>query len=484
MMLKPTINHTRFILSFFLLAFMISLYDRAPDNDEAILAEHSYWLVEDGVPKGVMYGCMGVGWEDRLYVYHRLFVLTGAALIKTFGLSLFALRLFMLGIIGAFCLTLRSYWRDHFPAENPTGLILSLTLVFSYALFITFGYMWRPEVMVMTFGFLVYYFLQRYLSGHSLKYIVPAGLFAGMAALTHLNGVIFIGAGGLLLLLHKRWGHAVLFGTIGGLVTLLYFWDIGSMEEFEALRWQFANDPVLEKREFEWYAPAVKALNDHKRYFHKPREAAFSVLLMVALIVGAKNLWKRHRDLIIYGGSAGLALGAISHGHTSKYGLLIMPYMLLLIVHSYLGLQDKKKKGLLTGVFVLYALVQLVYTGKLISSQVNLPDRNSMIAAQIPEGSTVYGPATFFYNEVENYRLYTTQAYNLRVNRYYNLSWSKEDFFSFAKEMEAGYVVIDFKLQNDLIYKTFTEEEVTEGQSWYGYKVINRGRDYAVLKRM
>lgn len=473
-----------FTLGLFLILFAISLYNRKPDNDEAILAEHSYWLVEDGTPKGVMYGGMGVGWEDRLYVYHRLFVLTGAALIQSIGLSLLGLRLFMLGIIGAFCLTLRSYWRDHFPTQHKEGLVLSLLLVFSYSLFVTFGYMWRPEVMVMTFGFLAYYFLQRYLTGNSLKYVIPAGLFAGMAALTHLNGVIFIGAGGLLLLIYRRWGHSVLFGAIAVLVTLLYFWDIGSAEEFGALRWQFANDPVLEKRDFEWYAPIVKALNDHKRYFHKPREAAFTVLLIVALITGGKKLWRNHRDLMVYGGSAGLALGAISHGHTSKYGLLLMPYMLLLVVHSYLGLVHNRKKAVLAGVFVLYAVVQLVYTLRLISESVDLPERNCIIASDIPKGATVYGPATFFYNEIENYRLYTTQAYNLRVNRYFNLSWSKEDFFRFADEMEADYVVIDFQLQNDLIYKTFSEEEVTPGKSWYGFEVIDRGRDYAVLKRI
>ncbi|MFA0962555.1 hypothetical protein AB9P05_12190 [Roseivirga sp. BDSF3-8] len=479
-------NERKFLwlfLSLVLLLFAVSLFERTPDNDEAILAEHSYWLVKEGTPKGVMYSGMGVGWEDRLYVYHRLFVLTGAALIHSAGLSLGLLRAFMLGITIAFCLVLRQYWHREQNQKSPEGLMLSLIIFFSYSLFITFNFMWRPEVMVMTFGFLGFYFIKAHLTNSSVWHVLSGGFFAGLGALTHLNGVIFIGAGGLLLLAHRRWGHALLFGLAGGLVTLLYFWDIQSTADWEGLRWQFGNDPVLEKKDFVWYAPLVKILNDHRRYFHSPREASFSLLFIVALIAGGKSILKKHRDLILYGGSAGLALAAISHGHTSKYGLLILPYMVLLLVHIYLETDKRWGVRIMQGAFVVFGVIQLYYITDMIRQHVDLSARNSRIAESIPEGSTVYGPATFFFNEVENHRLYTTQAYNLRVNRYYNLTWSKEDYFSFAREMDADYIVIDFQLQNDLIYKTFTEDEVQEGKEWFGYRVIKRGGDYAVLKR-
>lgn len=70
------------LLIIYLLIYFISLPTRRPNEDEAILAEHSYTLLREGVVKSYMFEGMGLGWEQKQYHYHKLFIFLGALFVE------------------------------------------------------------------------------------------------------------------------------------------------------------------------------------------------------------------------------------------------------------------------------------------------------------------------------------------------------------------------------------------------------------------
>ena len=224
------------VFSFSLLLYLISLIDRYPHLDDAWLAEHSYWFAKDGVAKSkLMTGFAGS--EDRLLLHHKLFTLQGAAIIRLFGFHLavmesVALLYFLLFI----CMFWSFLDRLNFRFDKKTK-VFAVWLIFFNPLVFEFSYVFRPETMLMTLGLVSYLFIYKSLAQeiatkYSLWYSLVAGLFAGMAMFTHLNGIVFASAGFLLFLLRWKPIKLLLF-TLGVLfIGTGYFFDFNSFADF------------------------------------------------------------------------------------------------------------------------------------------------------------------------------------------------------------------------------------------------------------
>lgn len=490
---RSDLNKIRILLLVLILTFasllLLGLPNRSLHIDEAILGEHAYWLARVGKVKADMYSGIGVGWEEQLLVYHRLFIWTGAGIIALFGLSLTALRLLSLAFTALLIYLLYQYCRQFLqPGRKDDHLIflLSLLLLLCNPLFFTYSYMYRPEVIEACLGFGSFFSLSVFLKNNRKKFLWLAAGLAGLAALTHLNGLIYIGAGTLLLLYRRQTLAAVSFALAASVVTAFYAIDLLTPDAWERFITQFRGDPALEQENLSITGRIVKFLSEHKRYFHDFTTIPFSLLFLLSLLLNIRFLWKEQRDLLLYPFFAALGLAAISQGHTTKYALLFLPFAVLLIAAGFrrLLMQKPFRSRLLLTAILCYAGIQLYYVHGLYGKEQDVSGRNKAIARHIPAGSKVYATASFFFNEVENYKLFSTQAYYLQVLRYHRLSWSKKDFFTHINSLGSEYIVLDLLFQDNSIWQTFQAEDFTPGREFYGYRVIESDDNFVIMKKL
>ncbi len=184
-----------------LIVFLFSMWNRFIYIDDAFFSEQAYWLAKDGVVKTVslidFLGC-----DVRLFSYHKLNILVGAGLIKIFGWSVTPLRTFTLILYVLFLLVFTQYSMQLLNTKTLNQQVLiALFFLIVNPLIVLYAFTFRPEIWVMFFGFISFVKLdQSRNSNLTVKNVVLAGFMAGLAFLTHLNGLIFLVAGAVLLI--------------------------------------------------------------------------------------------------------------------------------------------------------------------------------------------------------------------------------------------------------------------------------------------
>ncbi len=293
------------ILTF--IGFVISLINRYIYIDDIFFGEQAYWLAKSGIVK-VPSMLDFLGGESHLFCYHKLFIFIGAGLIKIFGWSDTPLRgisiLFTLGLIISMYYYLKSK-----PEFYQKGLfLLVLFFFFVNPLIVLYSYTYRPEIWVAFFGFLSYYFINKIIyRNFENKHAILAGIFAGLAFLIHLNGLIFPVAGFFILIIYKKYKALLLYVIAGGIVGLLYFWDLWQGNNFTIWLYQLKNwpDPVASNYFSNGFLELlkniiIKLLSEHQRFFWSPNVWALSLYFLFSVIFNWKNLYKQHRVLLLY----------------------------------------------------------------------------------------------------------------------------------------------------------------------------------------
>ena len=279
------------------LLFAASIPNRWMDHDEAMLGEVSYWWWKIGYYRSILHYGLPNGWHEIQYSTHKAFVLLGAGLVSVFGWSLTVLRIVPLFFTAALILLMRSYLRHRFPKQRSLAG-WAIALLFFQSMFLVAGFRYRPETMLMTLGFLHFWMLENYLLERKLKYLILAGLAAGFGIFTHLNGIAYLGAGGLLLWSYRRFGVSFLYGFLALLIGSLYFHNMMGPGEFQAFLIQYRRNPNLSEADWQWYSPIVKLLSEHLRFFHSAREAITTLFFLVALIGSWSTLRSRLTPLL------------------------------------------------------------------------------------------------------------------------------------------------------------------------------------------
>ena len=471
--------------------FISSLPYRTLNIDEAILGEHAYWLAKQGKVKADLYAGTGVGWENELLVYHKLFIWAGAGIISLFGLSLPLLRSFSLVFAFGLCTLLYYYCRNYSSLPKKEALnvyLLCMLLLLLNTYFFAFSFIYRPEIMLACLGFGSFYALSSYLKKEKKRWLILAAVLAGLATLTHLNGLIYIGAGGILLFINRRFQAAFLFGLVAAAVSSLYAANmIMDPESWERFIWQFKGDPAIEEEDLSVTDRLFRFLQEHKRYLHSYVEGAITVLFLLAVLLKGKYLWNHHRNLLLYPLICAFLLACISQGLTSKYPILFLPQAILLIALSfYHFLSDSfSRNKLVTACMLLflYAGIQLHHSLKLFKSGMPTIERNALIGSHIPEGSYVYSNVSFFFNEVEKFKISGLIAYELLAHRYQKAEWSKEGFFQHVNSLGCNYIVFDL-LSNDMFVKDlFSPGDLEVGKNYYGFQVVRSEDGYVIMKQ-
>ncbi len=262
------------LLIFQLLLLAINIPGLYVDFDDAWLGEQAIMFARDGIVSSEMFQDY-LRYNERILVYHKAFIWTGGLFIKLFGLSLYSLRLVSIlfglilsGLIYLFC---KKYY-------NSTIFRLTIIILLACPLIFRYAAIFRPEVMLATFGFGSFFLLYEYIKSNKTKFLILSAIVAGFSVLVHLNGIMFIGAGVVLLLFNKRWSGFVTFSTLSILIASLYFYEaLGNMELF---RLQFASDPSNAGSNLQWYMPFKNLISEHKRLFRKPEIYGITILFL------------------------------------------------------------------------------------------------------------------------------------------------------------------------------------------------------------
>lgn len=468
--------------------FAVSLYHRVPDEDESVIAGHSYFFNKLGYVKSDLYGGYlegGNAWEIRQYAYHKLFVLTGALFMNIFGFHIFGFKLISLVFSILFLAILYRYLKKFTPDFSVPFYLLTCSLLFFNYFFFDSSFKFRPEIMVMSLGFLSFYFLESGFSNKTRYYFMLSGMFAGLAAFTHLNGLIFSFAGILLIVLKKDFRNFLLFGIPGGAFSLLYLFDIHSFKEAEALLHQFRTDPNV----FDKVPLYVGLLNEHMRFFHSPKEIVLTLVFLFSLIFNFKFLRKNLPDLLLYLLFLVIGLAILAHGKSSKYLLNYLPFMSIIIALGYREILKQKNSIKLTGSILMMAfiLVHGFYNIQIIRSRIDISEHNKMIAGFIKDkNAKISSPSVFVFNEITNFSSIRGEiAWDHHYYAFHpNEVKSLENYFSFAQQNGDNYIVIDKTTKSREEILDIFNLPVQVNDSLYGFKVIERSPALIILKRI
>lgn len=473
------------------LLFIFSFWNHPPGVDDAWIGEHAYWMSKLGYVKSeLMHGITNQ--HIRNIVHHKFFTLLGSGFIYIFGFSLLSLQsVNLVAIICFFYVYIRYLTKNGTAAETWTGILLMAVnaLVFQYSL------AYRPEIIVMTFGFLSYIFLEKaILYPDTKKFLAGSGLFAGLAAATHLNGLIYIMAGGLFLLLKKRPLHAFIFGLCALPTFGIYFYDF--TPEYNVAFWhhQIYDAPALVKKsEFPDFLRFLsKPFREQQRFFHSPKEISLTLLFIFALVV-SRSKPKIISSPLMYFVLLVFSLMLISVHGTTKYLLLYMPIMMIVIVKSLGTLfndhpippSSQQKPNLMTRwamLFIaLFVCTQSVYNIYQSLEKYNPDDNRQLVLKHLGNDTrhlNILAPMNFVFNEIDHFHRIQGDL-GLSDLQKSGKPMHGKHLLQYADSLQLDYLIITKEYRKDFGMDTFPEQQ----RMLNGYKTITRNNDYEILKK-
>jgi len=446
-----------------------------------------YWLNQEGFVKSRLFVDMGQDWEARQYHYHKLFVIAGALGISVFGFELTMFRWISMVCFIVFIGLLWLFVKQHREGLTSRDYFIILLLLLCHSSIFQFSFTYRPEVMVMMFGFASFVLLCTAKQSTSLANVVFSAIFAGLAAFTHLNGLIFIAAGFVVLVLDKHFKQAITFGFVGSLTALLYLYDINGLAEFSLLKQQLFEDPNILEKDYQAAGIFIKLLKEHERFFHSPQEISFSVLFFLAIYFNFKKIIEQYRRHLFYLIVLVVSLALLSHGKTEKYAIIYYPHMaffIMLWIKVILDATSKieiQRKFLVT-FLVLYVGIQSHYFYDIIIKHEDVAGRAKQISQSLPKDCGVLlAYDGFIFNEIDNHKIDGYLGYLWYHSNYIYEDPSAKSFFEFVNRHDYKCIVIDLKTGHD-----FTQAigiiDANIGEQYDSYQVTAVTDSYVTLK--
>lgn len=448
------------------------------NEDEALLAEHSYRLLTEGNVRSEFFFGMGSGLEFIQLQYHKLFIILGSLFSSLFGNSLYSFRAVTILFSALFVFVYSKYILQ---TESKIFLYLTLGLLFLQATFNTFTMIFRPEVVVMFFGFCSWLFIEKSIKEDSiLTYL--AGIFAGLALLTHLNGIIFVIAGFCLLLFRRKYKAVLIFTLASIAVSLFYFWDITNLELLKLWFTQFRNDPTMvEKKSNFALSIIMNLLSEHKRFLHSGEEISLTLLLVASIALSWKFLIKEKKNLLIYLLILAISLGVIAHGKTVKYQLLYFPFIFIIISYAFFVV-SKKRRAIISVFIALFVLVNMYSSFRSLNFKYSPIELNHRAAGMMEKGSNVMVRERFFFNDGTEFNLRSLLAFTWKYERYLKQEYTIKEFFEFNIETQNKYIFIDLQSFDSKLLNMIDELQLREGEERFGYKLIKKDKDFYLFK--
>ncbi|RZK46771.1 MAG: hypothetical protein EOO94_02060, partial [Pedobacter sp.] len=312
--------------------------DNIPRTDDEYLGEQVYWLLKAGKAKSNL-GYGDLGYDHYQSMYHKLFVYCGYLSSYIFGWSLYALHLVSYLCFIVFVFLLNYYVKTLRPSSqsNLQWMVLVL-LLFNQDLLYSIG-TFRPEIMVMMLGFAAYISLERYCRSGSYKHLSLSAICAGLCMFAHLNGLIFIMAGCGLLLFQRQIKAAIFYGLIATVAFLPYFADVLYYADMAYFFRQFAADPVVHSGTSHWYGFLVRIAEEQIRFLFTEKQIVLTATLVLILLFTYRTIKAKHRSLLIYTLLLVLGLALVCPSKSTKYMVLYLPFLYIIIVLGWLTLE-------------------------------------------------------------------------------------------------------------------------------------------------
>ncbi len=487
--MKIKLTSRLYYLVFVLLAvvYLLGFYFREPNLDEGIIAEWAYWLANTGVAKSVLYTPMQTGTEHVIYVYHKLFTWLGALLIKIFGMELMPLRLMVLSFLIVLLAAIKSFGRYFVDeAHQKLHFFVATVVLLCFDAVFRFSFTFRPEIMLSALGFLSFLFAYRAIK--ELKPVLAAisGLFAALGFLTHLNGIAFLVAGFVFLLWHKQYKAWFLYCVMAGFVSLFIFADDISSQFLSHFLQALNDSPDTTSAEFVWYGPILKIINEHQRFFHSPIEISLTVTLIAGLVLFNKLTKQQIKPLLQYTLILIIALGSLTHGKTAKYLLLIVPFMVLIISHFVLKINELNawKRNIFTGVLILYFVVQGIFISQQFYPHHNVKQYGVAILENIPKSSKVLGNSNLVFAGVGEYHLHADLTFEFIADQQ-NIKKNIINYLDFANKQGEHYVVFTKMYTRPKYWNELMELQLKPNSNIANiYNVFYISADVVILKQV
>jgi hypothetical protein len=426
-----------------LVALAATGYRRYVHFDDAWFAEQSYWLLRDGRVRSELFRGYN-GWENQLYVFHKLFIYAGAGMMRLLGMSLAASKL--LTSLCA-CLTGWLIWQ-YARRGSREEQWLAVLLYFGCGTIIRYFCVNRPEIMCMTLGFASYLALDQPAEQRPRSFL--AGVLAGLAALTHLNGLIYVVAGGFWLLIRTGWRTTLWFGLAGGLTVSLYALDALLAGQVATLVGQFVHDPATQSN-FRLSDKISVMLNYHQLWFHSVYEIPLSVLALLSLLV-FRRFVRWSQPIVLYLCLLVITFWLLSKSNFDFYYILFVPWLVLLTVHYLpdywptLTLGKQRTGRVLLAGYVAVSIVCVAFVLVENYTRPHVESYNAQLARHMPRHHTrIIAPITFVFGQIDAYQIHGLTYYELLEKRSGPLPLSR--FFAQADSSRVEYVVSD-GLQN------------------------------------
>ena len=319
-------------------------------RDEAMIGEHAYWFSQNFSVKSTLARGLNLDWENKLLHYHKLLVYGGAWLTSLFGFKLHIIRIVPLVTYLALMLAFFKYLSAKYGSQTKWIVVALVLLFFNYQFYAS-GLVFRPEILVTFFGFISFVQLEKFRKSKSGLSLILASLFVALAALSHLNGLAFGGAGLLYVLAVSNWRKGFQFTFLAILFFIPYFWDLWSIEKLQTWMHTIADDPNLGHQQNIILQLIVRLAEEHMRWFRNPQMAWFFLAFFLSLVACGKAFWKKNTPLLVYTLTLLLMVAVLSYSKSTKYTVIYYPYMVLLMVAAAKNeLSKTKRKNFKKGV--------------------------------------------------------------------------------------------------------------------------------------
>lgn len=493
--MKLNTNILYVLLTLGILLFVYSLYQRIPNIDDAWIGEQVFWLAEEGVVKNMLMKNYSDN-QNGLLAYHKAFVYSGLWAVQLFGFGLWVIKsvslFYLLVFFGAFYYYLVKLKK--LISLKQFGFVAILLLIEPHIF--EYSFVFRPEIMLMLTGFLSFAFLEHSFNTDKNKtlFVLLSAIFAGLSVLVHLNGAVFVLAGGLILLFKKQFKNLLWFALLNMVFVFLYFSHLNSLSDVSIwFHHLMAYDSGKSEVGFGFNTLVnilLKPFEEHLRYFHSTKEIALTLLLLTALFFGFKAIKKEIPLLLPYTLILVIALGFIAPGKTAKYLIPFIPFFSLILVlfiketwqmasQKHILIPKTKEAISMFIVLILFVAVSFSYDGYL-SIKKFTPKTTHAITEQFvkkpTEETIILAPMTFIFDEIYNYKeIIGLMSFNERAKT--NAKIKSPSFFEITKKENIDYILI-----NKHYIEKFNLGKLKVGDVAWNYKVVGKMNELTVLE--
>lgn len=465
------------LLSIFTIAYLFTLFNKYIQNDEAWFGEEAYWLLKEGVVK-MKTMPLSLNFHERVFMYYKLFIYFGVAIIWLFGWNLLPLKIFILLLYVVLVLLLYRFSKKQ-ALFNQHPLLTTLLFV-STPLLIDISFMYRPEIPVVFFGFISFLFLHKSKKFNSPKQNIWSGIFAGLAFLTHPNGSAFVAAGFIFLASYKKIKPLLYYTIPAFIVSILFFFDFLDPEVAKGFISNFKNWPgkEIDPNANVFIQRLLQLLNEQQRFFWSIRVQSASVLFLLALIFAFKKLKTNIPETLRYLLILILCANILGGNFAERYLSYYLPFMAIITSVGIYHIAQTKKTWLST--IMLFAFLFHIYANYemfnfIYNKRFNHKAEHQMLAGYISEQSRVLAPWDFIYNEIGKYEIYSYK--NVEYYNYKKVSNSQ--FIAIVDTLMVDHVILTDRI---LGITQFNLDSIrTHGLN--NFKPIYSDKKYIILKR-